>query len=391
MGLAFVIMQIGNPELDIVYKDAIVPAILACGLEEKRVDKHTEGRLLKSEIVQFIESSDIIVADLTNERPNCYLEIGYAMGLDKFRNLILTAREDHFHDSPNYRRDGPKIHFDLSGYDILFWRPDKLNEFKGELEKRIKRRKATLIMPLQSSPWNEEWFSKQKELAFAGLKEIGYSGFMEISMTLLDSKLNIPQTKLLSAANQAAIHTFGWPIGVVLHNRDEYRPRPTTDGIVAKINIEDGIGGRKSYDYWSIRRDGKFYLLMNLFEDMVKPGYIFFDTRIVRITETLLYSVRLYSYLNVPNDSHIFIGIRHGGLKGRILSRLRGGVFSYEKKSLEDEIYTEIETTFEKIESNLVTLVEKFTQPLFVLFDFYELDRRSLEHIVNNFVEGRTI
>jgi hypothetical protein len=395
MGQAFVIMQIGNSELDLVYKNAIVPAIISCGLEPKRVDKHNEGRLLKSEIVKFIEFCDIIVADLTNERPNCYLEIGYAMGLDKFRNLILTAREDHYHDSPNYKKGGPKIHFDLSGYDILFWKHDELDEFKQELIKRINRRKATLISPLPSSPWDEEWISKQREIAFAGLKECGFSGFMEIRMTLPDFKISVTQTELLNAANRAPIHTFGWPIGVVLNNREEFRPRPKTDGIVAEINIdEEGSRiGRKSYDYWTIRRDGTFYLLMNLFEDTLKSGKLFFNTRIIRITEALLYTIRLYSYLNVTNDSQIIVGIRHGGLKGRILSATQGygAYYISENKSLEDEVYTEIKTTFEKIESNLVELVEKFTQPLFILFDFFELDKSSLENIVNNFVAGRII
>lgn len=152
MKQAFIIMQIGNPDLELVCEKAIVPALKSCGFDPKRVDKHTMGRLLKSEIVEFIISSDIIVADLTNERPNCYLEVGYAMGLDKFRNLILTAREDHNSDSPNYNKDGPKIHFDLSGYDILFWEQDNLDGFKAELEKRIKRRVATLPSPNQ--PWN---------------------------------------------------------------------------------------------------------------------------------------------------------------------------------------------------------------------------------------------
>ncbi|MER3424341.1 MAG: hypothetical protein C4293_15090 [Nitrospiraceae bacterium] len=87
MRQAFIIMQIGNAQLDTMCRDAIVPALKACGFEGRRVDKHNEGGLLKSEIVGLIERSEIIVADLTNERPNCYLEIGYAMGLDKFRNL----------------------------------------------------------------------------------------------------------------------------------------------------------------------------------------------------------------------------------------------------------------------------------------------------------------
>ena len=145
MRQAFIIMRIGNPELDAVCKEVIVPALKKCDFDPKRVDKHNVGRLLKSEIVEFIESSDIIVADLTHERPNCYLEVGYAMGLDKFRNLILTAREDHSQDSPNYKKGGPKIHFDLSGYDILFWNPKDLSKFKEELVKRIKRRLATCM------------------------------------------------------------------------------------------------------------------------------------------------------------------------------------------------------------------------------------------------------
>src|SRR5665647_1685158 len=129
---AFIIMQIGNPELDEVCKEAIVPALRSCGLDPKRVDKHNRGQLLKSEIVSFIKQAKIIVADLTNARPNCYLEIGYAMGLDKFANVILTAREDHNPSSPNFQKDGPKIHFDLEGYDILFWSPQNIESFKSE-------------------------------------------------------------------------------------------------------------------------------------------------------------------------------------------------------------------------------------------------------------------
>jgi len=379
-------MQIGNPELDKVCEESIVPALKACDLDPKRVDKHNEGRLLKSEIVGFIESSDIIVADLTNERPNCYLEVGYAMGLDKFRNLILTAREDYNQDSPNYRREGPKVHFDLSGYDILFWDPMNIAGFREELEKRVRRRLATLPTSIstQVSPWDNEWISKHREIASSGLARSSKSGFMEIRIVLLNSVLNVAQGELFRVADQAQIHTFGWPIGVVL-NREDAHPTPKADGIVAEI------AGKSvsTYDYWAIRKDGAFYLLKSLFEDERGSEQIFFNTRIVRITETLLYCVRLYSGLKVPPDSRIVIGIRHGGLKGRLLSATRTMFFHYNGKSSENEVYTEVETTLEKIESDLVDLVQRFTQPLFVVFDFFELDRKVLEDIVNNFVKGK--
>jgi hypothetical protein len=41
---AFIIIQIGNPELDEICVKAIVPAIESCGIEAKRVDKHNTGR-----------------------------------------------------------------------------------------------------------------------------------------------------------------------------------------------------------------------------------------------------------------------------------------------------------------------------------------------------------
>lgn len=355
-------------------------------LGEDQVDKHNEGRLLKSEIVSFIQSSDIIIADLTYERPNCYLEVGYAMGLDKFRNLILTAREDHHQDSPNYKKGGPKIHFDLSGYDILLWDPNDLPGFKKELEKRVRRRLSTLptFTTTSTSSWDEEWFSTNYKLAVEGLKRFHKKEFMEIKMTVPNSNLSIPQGELLHIADQSQIHTSGWPIGVVL-NREEYRPKPRTDGINAEIETKD----KSHYDYWYIRKDGTFYLLRSLWESANNPGYIFFNTRIVQITEALLYAVRLYSDFKLPSDSRILIGIRHGGLKDCTISATSSRSHGIHGISKEDEVYTEIETTCEKIESELINLVQQFTSPLFILFDFFDIDRSVLEDIVNNFVAGR--
>ena len=56
MKQAFIIMQIGNSDLDSVCEKAIIPALKACNLDPKRVDKHTKGQLLKSEIVESEEN-----------------------------------------------------------------------------------------------------------------------------------------------------------------------------------------------------------------------------------------------------------------------------------------------------------------------------------------------
>jgi hypothetical protein len=394
MSTAFIISQIGNPELDSVCSHAIVPALKACGLDPKRVDKHNKGGLLKSEIIGFIESADIIVADLTNERPNCYLEVGYAMGVDKFRNLILTAREDHNHDSRNHLPGGPKIHFDLIGYDVLFWHPDHLDDFKSELEKRIKRRLAILAPSASTlqSAWDSHWLEQHRSEAKQGLLTIlktPHPGYCEIEFALSGPKPNVSQRDLLGAAKGAQIHTFGWPIGAVLDNRDEYRPRPSVDGIVANMPFKE----HSSHDYWALRRNGDFYLLQSLFEDMRDPSFktIYFNTRIVRITEALLYCARLYSRLGVLNTRTVNIGVVHGGLRDRIL-RSSDPVQSLfgTHSTTQDVVRSEISASLISIESQLVQFVKDLTQPLFMIFDYFEVSDSVYANMVNNFVEGRT-
>jgi hypothetical protein len=249
----FIIIQIGDHQLERVCAEAIVPAIRECGLDAKRVDKHNEGGLLKSEIIRFIGEAQIVVADLTNERPNVYLEIGFTMGVDKFRNLILTVREDHFPDSPNHKKGGPRVHFDLAGYDILRWSPNEIPTFRAELVKRIRRRLALLPGAEEAAPvWDEEWIAAQREEAMVGFREVGRKGFMEVRFALHPPKISKTQTELNAAAAAAPIRTFGWPIAVYLH-KEETRPKPKADGISARIKRD-----YPSFDYWAIRRNGIF-------------------------------------------------------------------------------------------------------------------------------------
>ncbi len=386
MPQGFIIIQIGNEELDRLCADAIVPTMIACGLDPKRVDKHNQGGLLKSEIIRFINDSDIIVGDLTNERPNVYLEVGYTMGVDKFKNLVLTVRQDHFPDSPDYKRDGPRVHFDLAGYDILRWNPDKLSEFRAELEKRIRRRQIVVSVPARGPApiWDTEWIDQQRAAANAGLADIGRSGYMEVRAALSFPKVLKTQAELNDAARGAQINTFGWPIAPYL-NTEEFRPRARADGIVARVKPET----KESYDYWAIRRNGDFYFAASLFEDERRPGFIFFNTRIVRVTEALLYLARLYTTLGVERTAGISVAIRHGGLKGRHLQASNmGRELSRALKSDEDLIDVEVLTSVDEIEAKLVEKVKELLAPLFAVFEFFELSDKVYEDIVNRFVKG---
>ncbi|PJE63903.1 hypothetical protein COU89_00760 [Candidatus Roizmanbacteria bacterium CG10_big_fil_rev_8_21_14_0_10_45_7] len=378
-------MQIGNAELDELYRGYIAPTLSAAGYEPKRVDKHNDGELLKPKITEFISEAGIIVADLTNERPNVYLEVGYTMGLGKYRNLILTCREDHYHGSPNYDSGKHRIHFDLNGYDILFWSPDKKKEFATELLKTIKRR-TYITQPSNEVNFDEDWFTDHKSKSFKGLHNQGLSGYMEV-MCSLDGAYGFNQIHLRDAAREAPISTFGWPIGAFM-NSEPFKPRPVNDGIIAEIVTPESDWG-KTYDYWAIRSNASFYLLQNLFEDTRGKQLIFFDTRIVRITETILYLARLYHQLKISITTPLHITIAHGGLSGRTIRAAGRRMIFLERTSTQDKVVTKIDTTVGELEAKLTDHVETITKDLFVLFDYFELERTILEDIVTNFVNGK--
>lgn len=294
MKQAFTIMQIGNTELDLFYDNVIAPTIIKCGLEPKRVDKHNEGDLLKNEIVNFIKSSYIVIADLTNERPNCYLEVGYTMGLNKLPNLILTAREDHHQDSLNFKKDGPKIHFDLSGYDILLWYPDNLDDFKIKLEKQINRRLTVISSNNTTLPSSHyaEWISEHSEKLINDVLKLWFDNKHELRMA--DRGLSI-QTPLHKANykpfngskidNYARIYILdeNKRKQIYEHFTDEYKDvwrfwqklEALSDSYLAKnieilTRIEEELGENIPNEVYSLQKNTicPFYNLSNTVEEI---------------------------------------------------------------------------------------------------------------------------
>ncbi len=380
MGQGFIIMQIGDAELDRMCEEVMVPALKVCGLNPKRVDKHNKGELLKSEIVRFIREAEIVIADLTNERPNCYLEVGYTMGVGKNSRLILTAREDHREGSPSHRLGGPKVHFDLGGYDILFWDPADLGSFRLELEKRIRRRLAIpKTVGTAATIWDSNWISAQNARASADFINGGFPGALTVWFAL-DEKVDSNQKELMRAAREAQLHGFGWPIGIVLED-EASRPRPTPEGIMAQVK-----GSAPSYDYWSIKKNGDFFLLKNLFEDEQrpdKPGFIFVGARIVRTAEIVLYCERLYRKLGAAPDSLVHISMTYSGLRGR---RLASDAWISGECS-EIGVGMSLDTTLAQLRDDMVGSVQQLTRELFILFDFFEARDDEYLDQINQFLD----
>ena len=232
---------------------------------------------------------------------------------------------------------------------------------------------------------NDEWFLAQHTTATAGLKKRNIAGAMEVRFGLHNG-LNKSQVELLNAVRASEIQTFGWPIAVLLENRAEYKPRPFGDGIRAEVTRADD---QISYDYWAVRKSGDFYLLQSLFEDTREKNALFFNTRIVRVTEALMFASKLYTALGAAPDAKISARFTHSGLAGRTLkSAGRNRFLSGSRRTDERASETETVIVLGEIHNALVDEVQRVCAPMFMLFEFQEFERQIYENIVRRFEKG---
>ncbi len=145
METCFIISAFGDPDCDKIYDEVYVPICESLNLKPVRLDKENDGSLVMNQIITFINDSEVIIADLTLARPNCYFEIGFAMGAKKESRVFLTCREDHSSGSKNFKSEAYRIHFDVAGYDINFWKPDEREKFRQQLEDKIKSRMKSWV------------------------------------------------------------------------------------------------------------------------------------------------------------------------------------------------------------------------------------------------------
>ncbi|MGA8577906.1 MAG: hypothetical protein WB579_04450, partial [Bryobacteraceae bacterium] len=159
----------------------------------------------------------------------------------------------------------------------------------------------------------------------------------------------------------------------------------------AEISIpKSAMTGRPSYDYWTLRNNGDFYLLQSLFEDDRDKNAIFFNSRIVRVTEGLLFGANLYKALDVPDETKVSVRVAHRGFAGRTLSSSNPQRHILPRQAVEDVSETEIVEEVGQLRMHLVDNVQHLLEPLFTLFDFMEFDHKVYEQIVTDFANGHS-
>ncbi|MCC2642551.1 MAG: hypothetical protein K0S45_2964 [Nitrospira sp.] len=142
--------------------------------------------------------------------------------------------------------------------------------------------------------------------------------------------------------------------------------------------------------YWAARRNGDFYLLQSLFEDMHDEKLVFFNTRIVRVAEALMFASNLYTNLGASPDANLSVRVCHEGLASRTLTSAGGNRHVFPRVSRESTSESEVVVMLDKMRETLVDDVSRIVEPMFMLFEFQEFAESIYTDIVRRFEKGET-
>jgi len=141
VGKCFVIQPFDGGKYDKRYKDVIKPAIEKAGLEPYRVDKDPSVLIPIEEIEANIRASVICVAEITDDNPNVWYEVGYAFAVGK--RVVLLCVKDRPTPFP----------FDVRHRLITTYVSESSSDFAILEEALFERIKALIALPVPT-PYN---------------------------------------------------------------------------------------------------------------------------------------------------------------------------------------------------------------------------------------------
>ena len=127
----FVIQPFDGGQFDKRYQDVYAPAIHAAGLQPYRVDRDPAASVPIDQIARRIRQCSVCFADISEDNPNVWFELGLAIAANRELTLVCSERRETFP-------------FDVQHRSIIRYKTESSSDFESLSRSIIMRLKASL-------------------------------------------------------------------------------------------------------------------------------------------------------------------------------------------------------------------------------------------------------
>lgn len=339
------------------------------------------------------------VSDGTKEHPVIVVPGGYSVPI-----RCMRGGPDGRHVKQNayyIRRPGPASEEPQTGQE---WTELIRRCVLADKERLVQQIKSLLTGELtqtvqEGNPINKDhemWlesvfnrFSELNNVKFGATANSPFkSGYWVGAYSVIPKIEGLNLGSLRSGLQRCEGHETGWPIGIFL-TREETKPYPH-DGCI-EVWLGKTHDQPDASDYWRACPDGNFEIIRGFQEDSNgwkrgEPGKSFdFILPIWRVGELLLHASRFVKEF-LPQGGSLIISVKWQGLNGRYLTTSSTKYFTpSDRKSLQDKVASTIVIKDAlSIDENLPEFVEQLIQPLFEVFDFFQVPKQTIINELND-------
>jgi nucleoside 2-deoxyribosyltransferase len=223
MATCFVIQPFDCDKYDKRYEDIFAPAIRAADLEPYRVDRDPSVEVPIESIEAGIRNAAACLAEITEDNPNVWYELGYAFA--QGRPVVLVCTES---------RSG--FPFDIQHRSIITYRSDAPRDFEGLRQRITERLKARV---------NQEealrQLSQSEQVApVGGVTQPELFVLATLAGSTGPTDESVALNALRNEVERAGLTSVGFALGV---------HRLRTRGFIELISEQD----RDGYDYYAAK------------------------------------------------------------------------------------------------------------------------------------------
>lgn len=189
MGQCFIIQPFDRGKFDKRYEDVFAPAVRAAGIDPYRVDRDPTVTIPIEDIENGIRVSDACLADITENNPNVWFELGFAIAAGKPVIMVCAAERE-------------KFPFDVQHRKIIRYKTESTSDFE-ELKTAITTRLTAMLQ-------NEQQLSKLASMSSLreseGLSPHEIAALVSIAEHCLTPEDGIPPHEVRRRMNHAGFN-----------------------------------------------------------------------------------------------------------------------------------------------------------------------------------------